>query len=170
VIRKCAREKKVANCAYCADYPCQKLSAFLAQAPEAKATLENGLLILILGFSIMLISSPDGIGALFTTTMFDDTFVIATLIALTPLAILHFKDGSRTRSLEEALPNFFRDVAGMNDSGMTLPNAVHIVSPDAGVAPSPVTADEVEAALAGQVALILEGGDAGRAWRRRFWT
>jgi hypothetical protein len=40
-IRKCARDKKVLNCAYCADYPCQKLSAFLAQAPEAKATLEK---------------------------------------------------------------------------------------------------------------------------------
>jgi flagellar protein FlaJ len=34
----------------------------------------------------------------------------------------------RKRSLEEALPNFFRDLAGMNDSGMTLPNAVHLVS------------------------------------------
>ena len=25
-------------------------------------------------------------------------------------------------------PNFFRDLAGMNDSGMTLPNAVHLVA------------------------------------------
>ena len=40
-IRKCAREKKVPNCAYCSEYPCQKLSAFLAQVPEAKATLEE---------------------------------------------------------------------------------------------------------------------------------
>lgn len=91
-------------------------------------TIPIGLLILIVGFSLMIVSSPEGIGALFTTTMLDDTFVIAMLVALTPLAILHFKEGSRTRSLEEALPNFFRDVAGMNDSGMTLPNAVHIVS------------------------------------------
>lgn len=40
-IRKCGREKKVKNCAYCPEYPCQKLSAFLAQVPEAKATLEE---------------------------------------------------------------------------------------------------------------------------------
>ncbi|MDD1675427.1 MAG: type II secretion system F family protein [Methanomicrobiales archaeon] len=84
------------------------------------------LLVLIIGFSFIIASY--GLDALFTSTMFDDVLVIAILIALTPLAILHFKDASRTRSLEEALPNFFRDVAGMNDSGMTLPNAVHIVS------------------------------------------
>ena len=40
-IRKCAREKKVKTCAGCTEYPCQKLSAFLAQVPEAKATLEE---------------------------------------------------------------------------------------------------------------------------------
>ena len=40
-IRKCAREKKVKNCADCTEYPCQKLSTFLAQVPEAKATLEE---------------------------------------------------------------------------------------------------------------------------------
>ena len=31
-------------------------------------------------------------------------------------------------NLEDALPNFFRDLAGMNDSGMTLPSAVHLVA------------------------------------------
>jgi len=40
-IRKCCREKKLANCAFCAEYPCAKLTAFLKQAPEAKATLEE---------------------------------------------------------------------------------------------------------------------------------
>jgi len=89
-------------------------------------TIPIALLILIVGFSIMI--ATEGVEGLFNTTMLDDTLVIATLVALTPLAVLHFRDGSRTRSLEEALPNFFRDVAGMNDSGMTLPNAVHIVS------------------------------------------
>jgi flagellar protein FlaJ len=84
------------------------------------------LLILIVGSSILIASS--GLEALFNTTYFDDVLVISVLIGLTPLAILHFRDAQRTRSLEEALPNFFRDVAGMNDSGMTLPNAVHIVS------------------------------------------
>lgn len=84
------------------------------------------LLILIIGFSVLF--ATYGFGALFTNTLFDDVLVFAVLVAFTPLAVLQFKDSQRTKSLEESLPNFFRDVAGMNDSGMTLPNAVHIVS------------------------------------------
>jgi flagellar protein FlaJ len=84
------------------------------------------LLILIIGFSVIIASY--GLEALFTSTLFDDVLILAVLVAFTPLAVLHFKDAQRTKSLEEGLPNFFRDVAGMNDSGMTLPNAVHIVS------------------------------------------
>ncbi len=40
-IRKCAREKKVATCASCPEYSCQKLDAFLAQVPEARKVLEE---------------------------------------------------------------------------------------------------------------------------------
>jgi hypothetical protein len=40
-IRKCARDKGVENCAGCADYPCPKLAAFLKNAPEAKALLDE---------------------------------------------------------------------------------------------------------------------------------
>jgi Protein of unknown function (DUF3795) len=40
-IRKCAKEKGVKNCAYCGDYPCEKLTAFLKNAPEAKVVLEE---------------------------------------------------------------------------------------------------------------------------------
>ncbi len=40
-IRNCAREKGVKNCAYCADYPCAKLTAFLKNVPEAKALLDE---------------------------------------------------------------------------------------------------------------------------------
>jgi hypothetical protein len=40
-IRACAVERGVANCAHCEDYGCEKLSAFLAQAPNAKANLES---------------------------------------------------------------------------------------------------------------------------------
>lgn len=40
-IRKCARERKVKNCAYCFDFPCQMLSEFFEQVPEAKKNLEN---------------------------------------------------------------------------------------------------------------------------------
>ncbi len=40
-IRKCAREKKVATCAACPEYSCQKLDEFLAQVPEARKVLEE---------------------------------------------------------------------------------------------------------------------------------
>jgi hypothetical protein len=40
-IRKCAREKKAATCANCPEYSCQKLDAFLAQVPEARAVLDG---------------------------------------------------------------------------------------------------------------------------------
>lgn len=40
-IRKCAREKKLANCAACPEYSCKKLDEFLAMVPEARATLEE---------------------------------------------------------------------------------------------------------------------------------
>jgi len=69
-----------------------------------------------------------GFGVLFTTTMIDDIFVFSLLIAIVPLAILDLKEALRVSSIEASLPNFFRDVAGMNDSGMTLPHAIHIVS------------------------------------------
>jgi flagellar protein FlaJ len=69
-----------------------------------------------------------GIGILFSSTIIDDFAVFAVLIAIVPLALLDFKEQRRVKNLEEALPNFFRDLAGMNDSGMTLPNAVHLVA------------------------------------------
>ncbi len=90
------------------------------------ASIPLAFIFFILGFSLMIVFY--GFDVLFTTTMVDDLFIAAVLIAVIPLAILEFREGQRVRSLEEALPNFFRDVAGMNDSGMTLPNAVHVVA------------------------------------------
>ncbi|MEN6610245.1 MAG: type II secretion system F family protein [Methanoregulaceae archaeon] len=69
-----------------------------------------------------------GMPVIFSTTLVDDFVVWGVLVAVVPVAILDFLEDRRKRSLEEALPNFFRDLAGMNDSGMTLPNAVHLVS------------------------------------------
>jgi hypothetical protein len=40
-IRKCGTEKKVKNCAFCADYPCEKLSQVHAANTKAKETLNN---------------------------------------------------------------------------------------------------------------------------------
>lgn len=69
-----------------------------------------------------------GLSALFISSAVDDLAVFAILIVSIPLAILDFRESWRTRHIEEALPNFYRDLAGMNDSGMTLPNAVHLVA------------------------------------------
>lgn len=40
-IRICAVGKKIVNCAFCADYGCEKLEAFLKNVPEAKKKLEE---------------------------------------------------------------------------------------------------------------------------------
>lgn len=69
-----------------------------------------------------------GMKVLFETTSIDDFAIFAALICLVPVAILDLKEQIRVKNLENALPNFFRDLAGMNDSGMTLPTAVHLVA------------------------------------------
>jgi flagellar protein FlaJ len=84
-------------------------------------------LIIFIGGFISMVASY-GIQVLFTSTVIDDFIVFAVLVAVVPVAFLDFKEQWRIKSLENALPNFFRDLAGMNDSGMTLPNAVHIVA------------------------------------------
>ncbi len=40
-IRKCGLAKKVKSCALCADYPCDKISKFIAQVPPAEANLDE---------------------------------------------------------------------------------------------------------------------------------
>jgi flagellar protein FlaJ len=85
-----------------------------------------GLLVFIGGFIYMV--RTYGMSVLFKTTTIDDFAVLGVLICIVPLALLDFKEQWRIKSLENALPNFFRDLAGMNDSGMTLPNAVHLVA------------------------------------------
>jgi flagellar protein FlaJ len=89
-------------------------------------TIPLALIIFIGGFVSMVMSY--GIQVLFTSTIIDDFIILAVLVAIVPVAILDFKEQLRIKNLENALPNFFRDLAGMNDSGMTLPNAVHIVA------------------------------------------
>ncbi len=89
-------------------------------------TIPLALIIFIGGFVSMVMSY--GIQVLFTSTIIDDFLVLAVLVAIVPVAILDFREQRRVKNLENALPNFFRDLAGMNDSGMTLPNAVHIVA------------------------------------------
>jgi hypothetical protein len=40
-VRKCGQEKKVKNCAYCSDYPCEKLNEIFIIAPLGKDALET---------------------------------------------------------------------------------------------------------------------------------
>jgi len=40
-IRKCAREKNLENCAYCAEYACSNLESFFKAEPNAKSRLEQ---------------------------------------------------------------------------------------------------------------------------------
>jgi len=40
-IRTCANQRSLLNCAYCDDYACEKLAAFLGQEPSAQTTLET---------------------------------------------------------------------------------------------------------------------------------
>jgi hypothetical protein len=40
-VRKCANEKQFESCAYCDDYPCEKLEDFLQSHPEAREHLDE---------------------------------------------------------------------------------------------------------------------------------
>ncbi len=40
-VRKCGAERGVINCAYCADYACEKLEKFFQMTPMMKANLEE---------------------------------------------------------------------------------------------------------------------------------
>ena len=84
-------------------------------------------LLFFLGGTIYMVRSY-GLSVFFKTSSIDDLAVFAILICIVPLALLDLKEQMRVNNLENALPNFFRDLAGMNDSGMTLPNAVHLVA------------------------------------------
>jgi flagellar protein FlaJ len=94
-------------------------NVLILSVPAAVFVFIGGLLFMFMNNSLFTI---------FTETLIDDVIIIAILVAIVPLAILDFMESKRKNSLEEALPNFFRDVAGMNDSGMTLPNAINNVA------------------------------------------
>ncbi|HUH78615.1 MAG TPA: type II secretion system F family protein [Methanoregula sp.] len=100
----------------------------LTERPEniLIVSIPLSILLFIGGFGFMVRSY--GVQVIFNSTVIDDFAVWAILISVVPVALLDFREQWRIKSLENALPNFFRDLAGMNDSGMTLPNAVHLVA------------------------------------------
>ena len=89
-------------------------------------TVPLAMIVFIFGTALLI--RDYGVSILFNATTVDDVAIIALLIVMVPLAILDFRESQRIKHIENALPNFFRDLAGMNDSGMTLPNAVHLVA------------------------------------------
>jgi len=89
-------------------------------------TVPLAMIVFIFGTALLI--RDYGVSILFYATTVDDVAIIALLIVMVPLAILDFRESQRIKHIEDALPNFFRDLAGMNDSGMTLPNAVHLVA------------------------------------------
>jgi hypothetical protein len=40
-IRKCGKQKGIANCAYCNEYPCEKLGEFFKLVPDARSRLDE---------------------------------------------------------------------------------------------------------------------------------
>jgi flagellar protein FlaJ len=89
-------------------------------------TIPVAIIVFVIGLILQV--SKYGVFLALTTTGIDDYFLLAVLIATVPLAFLDLKYSMRMRNLNISLPNFFRDVAGMNESGMTLPNAIHVVA------------------------------------------
>jgi flagellar protein FlaJ len=89
-------------------------------------SLPASIIVFVLGTALAI--RDYGMGVLFSTTLVDDVVVFSILVAIVPVALMDFRENRRIKNLEEALPNFFRDLAGMNDSGMTLPNAIHLVA------------------------------------------
>ena len=100
----------------------------LNEKPENVLIISVPLALTILIAGILHSVAECGMAETFASAYVDDLVVLALFIALTPYAVLFTRESMRIRSMEVALPNFFRDLAGMNESGMTLPNAVHTVS------------------------------------------
>ena len=62
------------------------------------------------------------------TPAFDNVLLFTILIAIVPPGFLHHLRRRRVKRIEQYFPNFLRDVAEMNRSGMTLTKSVGMVS------------------------------------------
>ena len=102
--------------------------AFIRENPMNVLYISVPLAIIFFVSGLTIIVTSYGMTALLSGTLIDDVIIWSALIAAIPLAIVQYTETKRVYSLEESLPNFFRDVAGMNDSGMTIPNAINNVA------------------------------------------
>lgn len=100
----------------------------LTERPENILIVCIPLALLVFFGGFILMVQTHGMYVIFNSTSVDDYLMFAVLVAIVPVALLDLRERIRITNLENALPNFFRDLAGMNDSGMTLPNAVHLVA------------------------------------------
>jgi len=62
------------------------------------------------------------------TPAFDNVLLFTILIAIVPPGYIHYFKRRRVKRIEQYFPNFLRDVAEMNRSGMTLTKSVGTVS------------------------------------------
>lgn len=62
------------------------------------------------------------------TPAFDNVLLFTMFIAVVPPGFLHYLRRRRVKRIEQYFPNFLRDVAEMNRSGMTLTKSVNTVS------------------------------------------
>lgn len=88
---------------------------FIREHPTNVLYITVPLAVLVFLTGLIFVVSNYGILSLFEDTIIDDVIVWSALIAVTPLALFQYVENKRVYSLEESLPNFFRDVAGMND-------------------------------------------------------
>jgi flagellar protein FlaJ len=63
-----------------------------------------------------------------TTPVFDEFFLFAILIAITPLAMLNYVEYKWRKAVDEHLPDLFRNIVQAQETGMTLPQALENAS------------------------------------------
>jgi flagellar protein FlaJ len=62
------------------------------------------------------------------TPAFDNVLLFTVLIAIVPPGFLHYLRRRKIKKMEQYFPNFLRDVAEMNRSGMTLTRSVGTIA------------------------------------------
>ena len=100
----------------------------LTEKPVNILIVSAPLAILVFFLGFFSATQSRGMRWLSGSMIIDDYVILSVLITIIPVAVLDFWEDQRMHNLEASLPNFFRDLAGMNDSGMTLPVAVHMVA------------------------------------------
>jgi len=61
-------------------------------------------------------------------TIFSSVFIVAIIMLIAPIALIRYYEISKIKSLEDFFPQFMRDLVESVRSGMTLPQAIKVVS------------------------------------------